>query len=166
MMGVGKSTVGTITATILGWQFLDSDQQVLDATGRTVKEIFDSDGEEVLHTFESDAMRAAVTSDASVVAAVAGGVVLGSANRALLRNGGTIVWLRASLETLSLRVGEKGDRPHFDGDPTYELANLYEVRQPLYESLADIVVDVDDRGPDEIAQFIVNALGRRHGSVA
>ena len=76
MMGVGKSTVGRALASRLGWIYLDSDEQVLVATGRSVKEISLEDGPETLHAFEDEALVTALQSPTSVVIAVAGGALL------------------------------------------------------------------------------------------
>ena len=105
MMGVGKSTVGRALASRLGWIYLDSDEQVLVATGRSVKEISLEDGPETLHAFEDEALVTALQSPTSVVIAVAGGALLAESNRALLKGEQHVVWLRASIDTLAERIG-------------------------------------------------------------
>lgn len=159
MMGVGKTTVGTRLAARLGWTFLDSDAQVLAASGRTVREIFTEVGDEALRQFESDALVAALRDRAPVVATVAGGAVLWESNRELLTRAGDVVWLRATIETLAQHVGRWVDRPHFHGDPLKELSALYETRQPFYASVATLVIDVDDLTPDEVVERILKERG-------
>jgi len=158
MMGVGKTTVGRALANRLGWTYLDSDEQVLAATGRTVKQISLDDGPEILHRFEDDALVNALQSPVSVVIGVAGGALLVDANRALLKVEQHVVWLRASLDTLAARIGTKGDRPFFDADPMATLRELYEVRRPLYEEVATVTIDVDERTTVEIVERIVTTL--------
>jgi shikimate kinase len=160
MMGVGKTTVGRALAGRLGWTYLDSDEQVLAATGRTVKQISLEEGLETLHRFEDDALVAAIQSRSSVVVGVAGGALLVDANRALLEVEPHVVWLRASLETLAVRIGIKGDRPFFDGDPAGTLRELYEVRRPLYAEVATVTIDVDECTTEEIVGRILTALDR------
>ena len=155
MMGVGKTTVGRALAVRLGWTYLDSDEQVLAATGRSVKEISLEDGPETLHRFEDEALVAALQSPTSCVIGVAGGALLVDANRVLLKVEQHVVWLRASLETLAQRIGTKGDRPHFDDDPVGTLNELYAPRRPLYADVANLTIDVDECAPEEIVERIL-----------
>jgi shikimate kinase len=83
---------------------------------------------------------------------VAGGAVLDPANRALLRASGTVVWLRSRPSTLAARVGDGAGRPLLGDDPASALERLWEVRRPLYEELAETVVDVDESNPGEVAE--------------
>src|SRR4051794_6921672 len=95
MMGSGKTTVGRMVAARLGRRFLDSDEQVEAATGRTVREIFESDGEAAYRVLESKALCEALASRPPAVIAAAGGTVLSADNRAAMRASGEVVWLQA-----------------------------------------------------------------------
>jgi shikimate kinase len=158
MMGVGKTTVGRLLADRLGVEYLDSDEQVERATGRTVPQIFEADGEAAFRAEEKRALAEAATTDTPVVVSVAGGAVLDPENRKRLRDAGQVVWLRASVPTMAARVGEGDGRPLLDGGAEAALNRLYPERRPLYEELADVVVDVDDVTPAEIVGQIVTAL--------
>jgi shikimate kinase len=158
MMGVGKTTIGRALSSQLGWTFLDSDEQVRAATGRTVKEISMDDGPDVLHRFEDEALVAALASATSVVITVAGGALLDEGNRNLLKGERHVVWLRASLETMAVRIGTKGDRPFFDQDPTRTISELYTVRRPLYAGVATLTIDVDTLSPEQIVGRILATL--------
>ena len=159
MMAVGKTTVGQLSAKGLGWSFLDSDAQLLAETGRTAQEIFVSDGDEALRTLESRVLAEAIAHPVPVVIAVAGGIVLSDANRSLLVRSGVVVWLRASIATLSERVERGGVRPRLGTDPTQSLRNLYLTRHPLYASVAQFVIDVDDLPPEEVVARIFEDTG-------
>jgi shikimate kinase len=158
MMGVGKTTVGRALAHRLGWTYLDSDEQVRAATGRSVRTIADEDGAAVLHQCEDDALATALATTLSVVIGVAGGAVLKAENRALLRSESRVVWLRASLDTLTRRIGTKADRPYFTGDPREAIESLYDVRRPFYAEVANVTIDVDDLLPDDIVERVVATL--------
>ena len=160
MMGSGKTTTGRLLAERWGWDFLDSDAAVRAATGRTVPEIFAQDGEGAFRAAESAALRQAWARPGPVVVAVAGGAVLDPANRDLIADGGPVVWLRARPETLAVRVGSGEGRPLLDHGPAETLAELDAVRRPLYEELADVVVDVDDRSPADVADVIEDAVAK------
>jgi len=159
MMGVGKTTVGERCASRLGWRYLDSDAQVVAGTGRTVPELFAGDGEAAFRAEESRVLAEAVGGEDPVVVSVAGGAVLAEANRDLLRRSGTVVWLRADPAVLAARVGAGEGRPLLGDDPAAALATLYEVRRPLYESVAAAVVDVDELSPDQVADRVLAAAG-------
>jgi shikimate kinase len=155
MMGAGKTTVGELVADKLGWAYLDSDAAVVAATGKTVPEIFATDGEDAFRRAESDALSLACAQLQPVVISVAGGAVLAPANREVLHHCGTVFWLRARPETLAARVGTGVGRPLLDDDPAGVLARLNEERAALYAQVADVVIDVDDLAPDDVAAQVL-----------
>ena len=159
MMGAGKTTVGQALAHRLGAAYFDSDRQVERRTGLTVPEIFAERGEAAFRAEEREALVEAIGSEGPVVVSVAGGAVLDAENRRMVREGGTVVWLRADVETLAARVGAGAGRPLLGDDPAAALAQLYEVRRPVYAEVADVVVDVDDLTPEEAVERILAATG-------
>ena len=158
MMGAGKSTVGLALARRLGWVYLDSDEQVVLRTGRTVPELFAEQGEAAFRAEEKRVLDEAVSFDRPAVVSVAGGAVLDPDNRAAIRSGGKVVWLRADVATLAARVGAGEGRPLLGDDPASALARLHEERRPLYAELADLVVDVDGVAPHDLVERIVGGL--------
>lgn len=159
MMAVGKTTVGQLCAKRLGWEFLDSDAQLIADTGRSAQEIFETDGDDALRSLESRVLAEAIAHPVPVVIAVAGGVVLSESNRATLLRSGVVVWLRASMETLSERVQHGGSRPRLGSDPARSLRDLYLARHPLYAAVAGFVIDVDDLPPEEVVARIFDDTG-------
>jgi shikimate kinase len=159
MMGVGKTTVGRMAAARLGWKFLDSDAQVLADTGRTVPEIFAEDGEAAFRAEEGRVLAEAVADNEPAVIAVAGGAVLSGVNSALLKASGVVVWLRAEPATLGLRVGSGAGRPLLGDNPVESLTALYQLRRPLYESVAHLVVDVDELTAGEVVDRVLAEAG-------
>ena len=157
MMGAGKTTVGREAAERLGWAFLDSDAQVEARTGRTLPEIWLAEGESGFRQLEAEALAAALasTEQRPAVVAAAGGVVLDPRNRALLEHHPPVVWLRAELDTLLARVGTGRGRPLLADDPRAALQRLMAVRYPLYQEVADVVVDVDALGPAEVVERVL-----------
>ena len=165
MMGAGKSTVGRLLARQLGWSFRDVDAEVERAAGATVAEVFSGRGEAGFRELEAEQLEAALLGEDAAVVSVGGGAVLSEANRARLSAGGTVVWLRAGAETLAARVGDGSGRPLLAGGPgapSDTVAELVRSRAPLYEVVADVVVDVDGRSAAAVADAVLAAV-RGHG---
>ncbi len=156
MMGCGKTTVGRQLAARLGWAFLDSDAMVEASTGSTVPELFAARGEAAFRAEESRVLAEALDAPGPTVLSAAGGTVLSPDNRALLARG-MVVWLRADPSTLAARVGSGTGRPLLDDDPAAALVALDAVRRPLYEEVADVVIDVDDLDPATVVDRILAA---------
>lgn len=163
MMGSGKTTVGAMVADKLGRTYIDNDTQVEYVTGKTVAEIWRDGGEEAFRRHESAALRAAIQSPSPSVIAVAGGAVLDPVNRQHIAAAGTVVWLRAKVETLAprLRNDEDDHRPLLSGPIGLEdiLEKLEVERRPLYTDLADAIVDVDGLTLEEVKERVLTALG-------
>ncbi len=157
MMGCGKTTVGRIVAERLGWRHLDSDEQVARDTGQTIPEIFAGRGEAAFRAAEARALAVAAVTDTPTVVSVAGGAVLDPGNRQVLRRG-VVVWLRARVETLAKRVGDGDGRPLLGDDPASAIRRLYAQRRPVYEELAQVVVDVDRLEPATVAERVLAGL--------
>ena len=157
-MASGKTTVGRRLAEIRGWEFFDSDRQIEAMTGRTVAEIWRADGEPVFRRLEAQVLADALASDVPRVIAAAGGTVLDEGNRRLMALHHPVVWLRARPETLAGRVGSAVHRPLLDDDPAGVLERLDAIRRPLYEEVADVIVDVDDLTSEQVVACVEAAL--------
>jgi shikimate kinase len=162
MMAVGKTSVGRRLAARRGWEFFDSDRQIEAVTGRTVADIWRTDGEPAFRRLEADVLADALASTEPRVIAAAGGTVLDEANRRLMALHHPVVWLRARPAVLAGRLGTATHRPLLDEDPAGVLGRLDAIRRPLYEEVADVVVDVDDLTPDQVVACIEAAL--EHGA--
>jgi shikimate kinase len=155
MMGAGKSTIGRAIEARTGWPYVDNDELVQRANGRTAPDVLAESGETGLRRAESLALGAALAMPLPVVAGIAAGVVLDSADLERLRTGGFVVWLRARLSTLAVRVGSGEGRSWLGSDPLAALTRLYDGRAERYAAAASLVVDVDDRTPEDIAALVV-----------
>jgi shikimate kinase len=157
MMGAGKSTVGRALAARLERPFLDNDALVRERTGREPAEIDRTDGEDALHQAEIEAFEQAAGRPGRAVIAVAGAVVDPEAERAKLREAGSVVWLRARPETLRDRIGSGAGRRDEATDLDWLVRRAAE-RASSYRAVADLIVDVDDRSADEVAAAILAGL--------
>ena len=157
MMGSGKTTVGRIVAEQLGWAYVDCDAQIVASTGMAISEIFDRCGEAVFRKEESRVLADALTQERVVIAA-GGGAVVDPANAALVRSKATVVWLRASTETILRRIGSGVGRPMLKEDPAKLIPVIDAARRPLYGALAHLAVDVDDLDPTTAAGRVMAYL--------
>jgi shikimate kinase len=156
MMGAGKTTVGRIVADRLGRRLIDSDLEIEEATGRTVREIFEIDGEQAFRDLEEAALRDALATPEPAVIAAAGGVVLRPENRRRLREAGArVVWLMADPQLLIERVRSGMHRPLLDHDAEGTLQRMWDEREPLYREVADAIVSVDHRSISEVVEAVL-----------
>lgn len=161
MMGVGKSEIGRALAGRRGCTFVDTDAEVERRAGRSIEEIWNADGEPLFRELETQALEAVMTGREPTVVAAGGGVVLSERNRTVLLADGPVVWLRATPKTLAARVGDGKGRPLLHGDKATLLALLVGLsaeRGPLYDTVADLVVDVDGLGQEQVVVAVEHAL--------
>ena len=114
LMGVGKSTVGRRLAARLGLPFADGDDEIEQAAGMSVSEIFATMGETAFREGEARVMRRLLEGP-PIVLATGGGAVLNDETRALLKDRATMVWLRADLKVVAARVQRRDTRPLLRG---------------------------------------------------
>ena len=157
-MGAGKSTIGRHLARVLGQRFVDADREIEARTGASISLIFDLEGEAGFRRRESAVIAELAASDGLVVA-TGGGAVLDPANRAALRQRGTVVYLHAPLEVLVRRTHRDRDRPLLQTeDPERVLSSLLAIRDPLYREIADIIIETDQRPPRMVVQEVLSRL--------
>lgn len=132
MMGVGKSSVGRKLAHVLGWPFVDADQEIEHAAQMSISEIFEAFGEDGFRDGERRVIARLIASGRQVIA-TGGGAFVNAQTRQLLLESAIAVWLDSDLDTLVERVGRKDSRPLLrTGDPREILARLQEERRPAY----------------------------------
>jgi shikimate kinase len=151
-MGAGKSTVGRLLAARWDVGFRDTDDDVEQAEGRSISDIFVDSGEEHFRALEREAVAHAVGEHAGVLA-VGGGAVMRPETRSLLA-GHRVVFLRVGLSDAAARVGMGASRPLLLGNVRGTLKALLDERTPVYEAVADAVVDTGGRTPDEVADLV------------
>jgi shikimate kinase len=157
MMGTGKTTVGRLLAKQLEYGFVDTDDVIVQAAGRSINQLFAQEGEIGFRQLESDIL-AQVCAYTKLTIATGGGIVLRTENWSYLHHG-LIVWLDAPVELLYTRLLEDTTRPLLqDIDPQAKLRSLLEQRQPLY-SQADLRITVSEgETPEAIAHKVMEAI--------
>ncbi|MEM1187030.1 MAG: shikimate kinase AroK [Pseudomonadota bacterium] len=157
-MGAGKTTIGKIIARSLRLGFADSDREIEQRTGADIPWIFDVEGEAGFRDREEQVIEELTQRDDTVLA-TGGGVVMREANRKALAERGFVVYLHATLDEQLRRTRGDRHRPLLArGDPETVLRELIAVREPLYRSIADLVVETDRSGPRVIARRLLSKL--------
>ena len=159
-MGAGKTTIGKLLAQQLGYTFFDSDHEIERNTGAKIPWIFEKEGEAGFRQRESRALDV-LTAQNNVVLATGGGAVTIPQNHAYLRRG-HIIYLRAPVDVQYERTCRDRNRPLLQTDnPKQRLANLFAVRDPIYQELADITVPTGHSSPKKMVQEILTQLAQR-----
>ncbi|MCB1760209.1 MAG: shikimate kinase AroK [Gammaproteobacteria bacterium] len=157
-MGAGKSTIGRQVASLLRLEFNDSDREIQQRTGVDIPTIFDFEGEEGFRKRERVAIED-LTAEEGQVLATGGGVVLDPDNRRNLSSRGVVVYLSCSPKQQYERTMRDKNRPLLQTeDPLAKLESLMEERDPLYRSIADIVVSTENRSAQAVAKEIIRRL--------
>jgi shikimate kinase len=160
MMGAGKTTLGKALARRLQREFVDTDRLLVERTGVAVATIFEIEGEAGFRRRES-AILVELSQRDDCVVATGGGAILSADNRRVMREGGTVVYLRARLESLWERTRQDTSRPLLrTPDPKKTLADLLEQRDPLYREAAHIIVDTGSQGASTLVSRVVTALSQ------
>ena len=157
-MGSGKTTIGKLIAKRLDIAFRDTDQVVEEETGRTVSDIFLEDGEDAFRLLEKSVLRNELLSDGTVLALGGGAPISMDAQSALRAIASPVVYLDISLATVAPRIGFNRDRPLLLHNPRGQWQTLMEARRPIYESIADTVIDVNTKSETEIVDEILEVL--------
>ncbi len=157
LMGAGKSCIGRRLASRLGVSFVDADAEIERAAGCTISEIFEKYGEPSFRDGERRVMLR-LLDGAPCVLATGGGAFIDPETRVLIREKGISVWLRADLDTLSLRTRGRTHRPLLNnGDPRQVLSRLIDERYPVYAE-ADITVESGTDNPGVTCARVMTAV--------
>lgn len=186
--GCGKSTVGRLLAERLGWESVDSDDEIERRAGKSIAAIFADDGEPAFRDSEERVI-AELCDRQQTVVALGGGAVLRESTRRRLQAAGPVVWLTAPAETLAARIS--GDTTSADRRPSLlardeevitdrfenpigasevkkgasdleEVRSVLADREPIYRECANLAIDAESRLPEELAEEIADWLTRNN----
>ncbi len=101
--GSGKTAVGRRVARLLGWDFVDTDEHIVERAGRPIEAIFAADGEAAFRRLELDAVREMAGRD-RVVVSTGGGAIVNDDSRAVMLGAGFVVAVEARPETIYARL--------------------------------------------------------------
>ena len=159
-MGAGKSTIGRLLASRLGWEFLDLDTHLENRTGSTIPELFARHGETHFRRLESTALASAL-GRSNTVLALGGGTPEEITNRLLIEQtpDTLAIFLDAPFPTLFDRcMLQEIARPVLK-DPV-EAEQRFARRRPLYLRLARLTIDTSDLTPEQTVETLLTALNQ------
>ena len=148
--GSGKSTIGPLLANSLGYEFVDLDQAIEKSAAKPITRIFAEEGEQYFRELELNSLCGLVNQN-NLVISLGGGVLENDRSYELIRQSGTLVYLKSAPKTLAKRLCNKTDRPLLKGDNERKLSReeiedkittILAKREPRYES-ANITVQTD-----------------------
>ena len=152
-MGSGKTTLGRALASALDREFCDSDRSILERSGRSGREIAGTDGVDALHILEKAVLLEALASPTPAVIAAAASVIEDPAVRPAL--GDTYcVWVTADSRILAQRSGRGSHRR------AVSASEHLERRDPLFEEVADLVVDTGVLSEQESVDRVMAAVAQ------
>jgi shikimate kinase len=156
--GAGKSAVGRRLAQRLQVPFVDSDHEIEQRIGCSIRDYFEREGEASFRDIETRVIADLAAAPSGVVA-TGGGAVLREANRDQLRSHFHVIYLRASPEDLFRRLRHDVKRPLLQvADPLGRLRELYAARDPFYRETAHDVVETGRPTVTMLVNIIVMQL--------
>lgn len=155
MAGAGKSTVGALLAQELGWAHVDTDRLMEAYFGAMLQQLMDNFGLDGFLAAE-DKLVSSMGLNRAVIS-TGGSVVYGQNALAKLKLLGAVVYLRTDLKTLEHRIQTLNGRA-LAIRPGQDFASLWAERQPLYQAAADLILDTDERTPEQCAEAVIRWL--------
>ena len=157
-MGSGKTTIGQLLAAKLELPFRDTDLVIEERSGKSVSDIFLEDGEDEFRVFEKKVLRDELLTDDTVLALGGGAPISVDAQSALRAIASPVIYLDISLAAVAPRIGFNRDRPLLLHNPRGQWQTLMEARRPIYESIADVIIDVNEKTETEIVDIALEAI--------
>jgi shikimate kinase len=159
-MGSGKSSIGRRLAALTGHRFVDTDELIVQAEGRSISDVFAAEGESYFREAEERVLRDLV-GVCGVILSTGGGIVLREANRAILHEIGIVAWLDAEPDALFERASRSNKRPLLQtANPRETFDALLTSRRAIYEETAEFRVDSTGAGHDAVAQMVLDEAMR------
>ncbi|MFC3716917.1 shikimate kinase [Luteimonas soli] len=157
-MGSGKSSIGRRLAERFGLAFFDADREIEAQAGASIATIFECAGEADFRAREQVVLAGLLAGEGAVIA-TGGGAVLDARTRQLLRERGFVVHLHVDVEQQLARLARDRSRPLLAGDDRENvLRRLAEVRDPLYDDIADLRFDTAAMGAADTAAKLGHLL--------
>ena len=157
-LGAGKSTLARNLGRLFHRRFVDTDRLVERSCSATVTELFAREGEQGFRKRETAALRG-LGRERSLLVSCGGGIVETPENILLMKEMGTCVYLDLDIEDSLRQICRSDTRPDFRSPE--HAARLLEHRRPLYESAADLTVDIRGTSFEDVMYRVAELLLER-----
>lgn len=155
MPGTGKSVVGRALAERLRYTFVDVDDLIVEAAGKSLPELLRAEGLEAFLAVEG---RIGLTLDCEdTVIATGGSMVLSGEAMAHLKENGIAVWLETPLSQIAERMPEDLTDRGIAAPAGMTIREIYRQRTPLYARYADLIV-ASREGEDDTARQVEEVM--------
>ena len=160
LMGAGKTTIGRRLAHALALPFVDADEAIVAAAGRSIEDIFAERGECEFRRGERQVIARLLDGPPHVLA-TGGGAFIDPRTRALMKERAISIWLKAPIDVLMKRVSKRDHRPLLkEADPRAVMQRLMDERYPIYAE-ADLTIETGAGPHNSAGAHILTAL-RKH----
>lgn len=160
-MGSGKTSIGKKLAKLLKLEFIDCDHELESQTGASINLIFDVEGEQGFRERETR-MLEQLTGKTGILLSTGGGAVCNQHNRQMLQSRGYVVYLKTSVANQIKRLSQDKSRPLLQADDRVQrLTDLAQARNPLYDSIADLVYNTRNQSLNVTADELYTAIKQR-----
>ena len=157
-MGVGKSTVSKELSKKFDMPEIDMDVMIVEKEDKSINDIFAERGEEYFRKVETECL-IDIQKNKGYIVSCGGGVVVKDENINHMKNGGVILFLTATPETIYNRVKDDDSRPILKGNKNIEfIEQLMNKRKDRYLAVADIIISTDNKSISEIVDEITDKL--------
>ncbi|MBO7673031.1 shikimate kinase [bacterium] len=158
MSGAGKTTTANILGGLLPeFSVVDTDELIINDTGLTIPEIFAKFGEEYFRKKETEVITAAFKKSNQIIS-LGGGAFECETNQKIIKENSIVIYLKTNPEILLNRLENSNDRPLLENCPKSDkIREILNQRSTNYEK-SDIIIETNNKTPDEIAQEIIEAL--------
>lgn len=160
-MATGKSKVGLILAELLGWKFIDTDEEIAKNYGSSIAEIFSEKGEPFFRQLEMQTIDHATRLRAHVVA-LGGGAIMNDENWEKISHSGLTIRLKASPEVILARTMHKEDRPllltNNHDEKLKRIKAIMAAREPYYARADLHFISTEEESPESVAKAILKKL--------
>ncbi|MEQ1489099.1 MAG: shikimate kinase [Terricaulis sp.] len=157
LMGAGKTTIGRRLAQALALPFVDADEAIVAAAGRSIEDIFAELGECEFRRGERQVIARLLDGEPHVLA-TGGGAFIDPRTRELMKERAISIWLKAPLDVLMKRVVKRDHRPLLkEADPRAVMQRLMDERYPIYAE-ADLTIETGTGPHNSAVGHILTAL--------